>query len=173
MPWPPGSSSRAGARSASRCCATTSLETVRAEREVIVCAGAYHSPQLLLLSGIGPADELRALGIEPRVDLPVGKNLQDHPMVVVVWLTDQPSLRTALTPENLALFEREGQRAADVQLRRGRRLLPHAPGPRRAPTSSFTSAPGHRPREASDPLIPHDGFTIFGPRCSRRPAAGR
>jgi choline dehydrogenase-like flavoprotein len=39
------------------------LETVRAEREVIVCAGAYHSPHLLLLSGIGPADELRALGI--------------------------------------------------------------------------------------------------------------
>ena len=49
------------------------LETVRAEREVIVCAGAYHSPHLLLLSGIGPADELRALGIEPRVDLPVGQ----------------------------------------------------------------------------------------------------
>ena len=48
------------------------LETVRAEREVIVCAGAYHSPHLLLLSGIGPADELRVLGIEPRVDLPVG-----------------------------------------------------------------------------------------------------
>jgi choline dehydrogenase-like flavoprotein len=41
------------------------LEPVRAEREVIVCAGAYHSPHLLLLSGLGPADELRALGIEP------------------------------------------------------------------------------------------------------------
>jgi choline dehydrogenase-like flavoprotein len=84
------------------------LETVRAEREVIVCAGAYHSPQLLLLSGIGPADELRPLGIEPRVDLPVGKNLHDHPAVVLVWLTDQESLRTAMTPENRALFPHDG-----------------------------------------------------------------
>src|SRR4051812_34929834 len=85
------------------------LQTVRAEREVIVCAGAYHSPQLLLLSGIGPADELRALGIEPRIDLPVGCNLHDHPMVVLVWLTEHESLRTAMTPENLALYEREGR----------------------------------------------------------------
>src|SRR4051812_43815684 len=65
-------------------------QTVRADREVIVCAGAYHSPHLLLHSGVGPADELRALGIEPKIDLPVGKNLHDHPMVVLVWLTDQP-----------------------------------------------------------------------------------
>ncbi|MBJ7596548.1 MAG: GMC family oxidoreductase N-terminal domain-containing protein, partial [Candidatus Dormibacteraeota bacterium] len=85
------------------------LETVRAEREVIVCAGAYHSPHLLLLSGLGPADELQALGIEPRVDLPVRHNLHDHPFVALVWLTDQESLRTAMTPENLALFEREGR----------------------------------------------------------------
>ena len=52
---------------------------VRAEREVLVCAGAYQSPQLLLLSGIGPSDELRNLGIAPRHPLPgVGRNLQDH-----------------------------------------------------------------------------------------------
>ena len=52
---------------------------VRAEREVLVCAGAYQSPQLLLLSGIGPPDELRDLGIDPRHPLPgVGRNLQDH-----------------------------------------------------------------------------------------------
>ena len=72
-------------------------ENVRADREVIVCAGAYHSPHLLLLSGLGPADELRALGIKPRVDLPVGRNLHDHPMVVLVWLADQESLRGAMT----------------------------------------------------------------------------
>jgi choline dehydrogenase len=52
---------------------------LRAAREVIVSAGAINSPRLLMLSGIGPADELRALGIEPRVDLQgVGRNLQDH-----------------------------------------------------------------------------------------------
>ncbi|HUK58789.1 MAG TPA: GMC family oxidoreductase N-terminal domain-containing protein [Stellaceae bacterium] len=59
----------------------------RAEGEVILSAGAYNSPQLLMLSGIGPADELRALGIEPRVDLAgVGKNLWDHPMLATQWL---------------------------------------------------------------------------------------
>jgi len=50
-----------------------------ADREVIVCAGAYGSPQLLMLSGIGPADHLRALGIQVHTPLPgVGENLHDH-----------------------------------------------------------------------------------------------
>jgi len=52
---------------------------VRAEREIILCGGALNSPQLLMLSGIGPAAQLRAQGIEVRVDAPgVGANLQDH-----------------------------------------------------------------------------------------------
>ncbi len=53
--------------------------TVRANREVILAGGAINSPQLLMLSGIGPADHLRAVEIDPVVDLPgVGANLQDH-----------------------------------------------------------------------------------------------
>lgn len=57
------------------------LKRVRA-KEVILSGGAFNSPQMLLLSGIGPQDELRALGIEIVQDLPaVGKNLQDHPLV--------------------------------------------------------------------------------------------
>ncbi len=52
--------------------------TVEADR-VIVCAGAYDSPALLLRSGIGPAADLRALGIPVVADLPVGENLHDHP----------------------------------------------------------------------------------------------
>ena len=68
---------------AGRCTGLTYLHggrpvTVRAEREVILCAGAIDTPRLLLLSGIGPADELQALGIRPRLDLPVGRGLQDH-----------------------------------------------------------------------------------------------
>ena len=55
------------------------LRRLRADREVLLCAGAYGSPQLLMLSGIGPADELRAVGIKPLHDLPgVGANLQEH-----------------------------------------------------------------------------------------------
>jgi choline dehydrogenase len=55
------------------------VESAHASAEVILCGGAINSPQLLLLSGIGPADELRAAGIEPVHNLPgVGKNLQDH-----------------------------------------------------------------------------------------------
>ena len=59
---------------------------VRAEREVVVCAGAVDSPRLLMLSGIGPADHLRMSGIEPIVDLPgVGRNLQDHLKLSLRW----------------------------------------------------------------------------------------
>jgi len=61
-------------------------ETARAEAtgEVILSAGAINTPKLLLLSGVGPADHLRAHGIEVRVDLPgVGRNLQDH---LIAWI---------------------------------------------------------------------------------------
>ena len=55
------------------------LRRVSATREVLLAGGVFNSPQLLMLSGIGGADELREFGIAPRVDLPgVGKNLQDH-----------------------------------------------------------------------------------------------
>ena len=53
--------------------------TARAGREVLLSAGVFNSPQLLMLSGIGPADHLRRTGIAPVLDSPfVGKNLQDH-----------------------------------------------------------------------------------------------
>jgi len=58
----------------------------RAGREVILSAGTFNSPQILLLSGIGPADELRALGIAPVHDLPgVGRNLQDHASIALLY----------------------------------------------------------------------------------------
>jgi len=65
---------------------------VRADREVLLSAGAINSPQLLMLSGIGPADHLEANGIDVRVDLPqVGRNLQDHLKLGVVYeRTDGP-----------------------------------------------------------------------------------
>ena len=47
--------------------------TAHADREVILAGGAFNSPQVLMLSGIGPADHLRSVGIEPLIDLPVGQ----------------------------------------------------------------------------------------------------
>jgi choline dehydrogenase len=57
-----------------------------ANNEIILSAGAFNSPQLLMLSGIGPAEHLREHGIDVRVDLPgVGRNLQDHLKIGVVY----------------------------------------------------------------------------------------
>ena len=53
-----------------------------ASREVILSAGAIGTPQLLMLSGIGPRDELKKYNIRQVAELPVGKNLQDHCMVM-------------------------------------------------------------------------------------------
>ena len=67
------------------------LRQIRAEREVILSGGAYNSPQLLMLSGIGPADELIAHGIRPIVDLKgVGKNLSEHPNCMMRFQAKKP-----------------------------------------------------------------------------------
>jgi choline dehydrogenase len=60
--------------------------TLRCRGEVILSAGALNSPHLLMVSGIGPAQALKAAGIAPLVDLPhVGRNLQDHPIAMGIW----------------------------------------------------------------------------------------
>jgi choline dehydrogenase len=93
-------------------------ELLRAEREVLLSAGAINSPQLLLLSGIGPADELRAAGVQARHDLPgVGRNLQDHPFVTVIWeVSDPTTLYGADKPRSLAewLLRRSGKLSSTV-----------------------------------------------------------
>jgi choline dehydrogenase len=65
--------------------------TVQAEREVILCGGAIASPQLLMLSGIGPAEHLQEMGIEVVQDLPaVGGNLQDHFQARLAFRVNKP-----------------------------------------------------------------------------------
>ncbi|MFA7270401.1 MAG: GMC family oxidoreductase N-terminal domain-containing protein [Sterolibacterium sp.] len=69
------------------------VERMRARREIIVSAGAFHSPQLLLLSGIGSAAELQRFGIAVVHDLPeVGRNLQDHLDLVLLHASPSPDL---------------------------------------------------------------------------------
>lgn len=67
------------------------IEEIYAEREVILCGGAINSPQLLMLSGIGPADDLRSHGIDVVADRPgVGDNLQDHLIVGLHYELNEP-----------------------------------------------------------------------------------
>jgi choline dehydrogenase len=78
-------------------------QTARAEREILLAAGAYGSPQLLMLSGVGPADHLREHGIDVRLDQPnVGSHLQEHPMALVNYrCTTDDTLDDAANPRYL------------------------------------------------------------------------
>ncbi|HEY2301316.1 MAG TPA: GMC oxidoreductase [Acidimicrobiales bacterium] len=73
-------------------------ERIEADK-VVVAAGAYGSPAILMRSGVGPASDLRTLGIEPVADLPaVGRNLRDHPMFVVSVEGDTEALGSLIPP---------------------------------------------------------------------------
>ncbi len=91
-----------------------------ARREVVVCAGALHSPQLLSLSGLGPRDALRELGLEVRVDLPgVGENLQDHVQLPFVFRTSAELSHPRLLTGNVLFADTRtgaGALAPDLQL---------------------------------------------------------
>jgi choline dehydrogenase len=93
-------------------------DVVSAGREVILAAGAIGSPQLLLLSGIGPGEHLQQVGVPVVHDLPgVGSNLQDHPYCTLVWeSTAAESLYGADKPKFLLewLFRRSGPLTSSV-----------------------------------------------------------
>ena len=112
------------------------LEEVRADKEVILSAGAYNSPQLLMLSGIGPAADLAMLQIPVREDLPVGIGLQDHPMTLMTWFTDTETLMSALTPENVGLLQSEGRGPLTSNIGEAGDSSAPAPGSRRRTSSS-------------------------------------
>jgi choline dehydrogenase len=82
---------------------------VRAEQEVVVCAGAIESPKLLMLSGVGPADVLAKVGVDLAVDLPgVGENLHDHLLSPVICSSSRPMppVVPGTTPLHVHLFAR-------------------------------------------------------------------
>ena len=94
-------------------------ESVASARgEIVVCAGAIGTPQLLMVSGIGPAEHLRSVGVEPVVELAgVGENLQDHPFVVMNWETPlKEDLADAEKPPALVrwIFRRKGPLTSNV-----------------------------------------------------------
>jgi choline dehydrogenase len=86
-----------------------SRHTIVAEREVVLCCGAYQSPQLLMLSGIGPPDHLRSVGIRPLIDSPrVGENLQDHPGCYLSYISQTPVPEVDDDADNEALLREHG-----------------------------------------------------------------
>jgi choline dehydrogenase len=114
----------------------------RAQKEVILSAGAYGSPQVLMLSGVGPGDHLREHGIEVRLDQPnVGAHLQEHPMALVnLRCATSDTLDDAAAP---------------------RYLLPWLLGGRGKLSSNLAEAALHW---RSDPSLPSPDFQIvFGP----------
>jgi choline dehydrogenase len=92
-------------------------QTAYASAEVILTAGVIGSPQLLQLSGIGPADHLRSLGIQVACDLPgVGENLQDHPQTGVAYITTRPAQHaTYARKPAVVLRSGPGRKTADLQ----------------------------------------------------------
>ncbi|HEY9566559.1 MAG TPA: GMC family oxidoreductase N-terminal domain-containing protein [Thalassobaculum sp.] len=151
------------------------VETVRAGREVILSAGAVNSPKLLLLSGIGPAAELRSLGIAPLLDSPaVGRNLQDHVDVGLVYRSTVPTLNDQLHPwwgkawAGLRyLLARQGPLA--LSLNQGGAFFRSRPGLDRpnmqlyfSPLSYLKAPPGTRPLMNPDP---YSAFNISISPC--------
>ncbi|WP_405653311.1 GMC family oxidoreductase [Streptomyces sp. RK9] len=124
-------------------------ETVRAyaRAEVVVSAGAVDSPRLLMLSGIGPADELRRVGVDVRLDLPgVGRNLQDHPLCGLVYEAERPipAGRANLSEASLSWRSDAALPGPDMQLMFIH--VPYHPPTMTAPENGFTLGVATVPR---------------------------
>jgi choline dehydrogenase len=88
-------------------CEALQYNMVSARREVILCAGAIDTPKLLMLSGIGPAEHLRDVGVDVLVDSPgVGSNLDDHVEGLAMWEASQPMVTRSTQWWEIGLFTR-------------------------------------------------------------------
>jgi choline dehydrogenase-like flavoprotein len=146
------------------------LEEVRAERELILSAGAFQSPVLLMISGIGPAADLEPMGIAVRSDLPVGENLQDHVMANVNYETTTPGLFGAFNPENIELLMKEGRGPLSSNIPEGALFMRTRAG-LEAPDIEFHFAPSMLYDEGL--TAPHDHGVAFGPVVIKPTSRGR
>ncbi len=143
-----------------------------AAREVILCGGAINSPQLLMLSGIGPAPQLRQHGIEVRVDLPgVGGNLQDHLDICTLRRSTQPitydGSDTLLNELRIALeyyLRRQGPGTSNIAEAGG--FLRSALAEDERPDIQFHFVPAQLDDHGRNKLPGH-GFTVHA--CFLRP----
>ncbi|BCI51826.1 glucose-methanol-choline oxidoreductase [Mycolicibacterium litorale] len=132
-----------GRATAVECAGPAGRHTVTADR-IVLCAGAIGSAQLLMVSGIGPSDRLRELGIRVRADLPVGASTSDHPewVIPVGWTPthDLPPLEAVLLTES------------------GIEIRPYTTG-----FAAMVHGPGHDPADR-----PHIGVALMRPRSRGR-----
>ena len=151
---------------------------VQAAREILLCAGAINSPQLLQVSGVGPAPLLQTLGIAVVRDAPgVGRNLQDHLCIDYLYCARVPSLNEVLRPWHgklrvglRYLLRRDGPLAMSVN-QAGGFVRSRADGERPdlqlyfSPLSYTRTPPGVRPLMAPDPF---PGFLLSAQPCRPR-----
>lgn len=89
--------------------------TLRAKKETVLCAGAVDTPRLMMLSGLGPREQLSALGIPVLKDIPgVGENLLDHPESIIMWELNRPvpANQTTMDSDAGIFLRREAPNAA-------------------------------------------------------------
>ncbi|MEV6769904.1 GMC oxidoreductase [Nocardia sp. NPDC051030] len=173
----------------------TGFDTVHARREVIISTGAIDTPKLLMLSGIGPEDHLRDMGIQVRADSPgVGSNLDDHVEGLVFWESSRPMITTStqwweigvfatttdgLTQPDLMMhygsvpFDMNTVRWGYPTTENGFCLTPnvtqgHSRGTVRLRSRDFRDKPRVDPRYFSDPDGHDERVMLHGIRLARR-----
>lgn len=144
-----------------------------AARAVVLAAGAYGSPQLLMLSGVGPVAVMKPLGLPVHVDAPeVGENLQDHPVLPIVYRTrSRDTLKKAESPLELLrylVFKRGMLASGGVE---GFAFTQVRPGPVAAPDLELMFLPFEVRREFLEPPQEHAfglGPAVVAPRSRGR-----
>lgn len=175
-----------------------SLERITARREVVLCAGAIDTPRLMLLSGIGPANELKAAGVEVQHASPgVGQNLQDHPETLLIWELNRPMPPEGATDWDMAIFARTdpARPGPDIQMHvplttfavhseflgiptpeHSCSMTPNVPKPKSRGTITLASpdpdvAPIYDPAYLTDPEGYDEAMLLKGVELARRIAA--